>query len=102
MAAKTAAPPKDPEQTEIDDGEFKIPRDEEIEGAADRYRDVRDQRMELTEEEVETREALEKLLHDKGVSHYRYRPKGSDDYFEIALEAKEKAVVRKAKAPKVD
>jgi hypothetical protein len=27
MAAKTAAPPKDPEQTEIDDGEFKIPRD---------------------------------------------------------------------------
>lgn len=71
------------------------PRIKELEKAADKYVEARDSRIALTEEEVASREALAALMHQHGLTSYRY------DERIITLVPAEKVKVKKDK-PEVD
>ena len=71
------------------------PTVKEIDRAADDYRDVRDQRMELTKQETAKQAVLLELMRKHGLTHYEY-----DDYVvDIVANSSEKV---KVKAKKVE
>lgn len=65
----------------------------EIDRAADAYRDARDERMALTETEVEKQKILMALMKKHDVTHYTY-----DDY-DVDVEMGEKVKVKKKRVP---
>lgn len=65
-----------PKQTEIEAEGFKQKKNAKIEKAAEKYEEVRDERMELTESEVSAKQALLMAMHEEKLDKYRYQ--GSD------------------------
>ena len=60
-----------------------------IEKAADKYVEIRDKRMDLTEKEIDSRAVLIAAMHEAGVTTYVY-----DDYKITLAPGKEKVKVR--------
>jgi hypothetical protein len=99
-AAKAKA--KKPEQLKVPGTERKgtIP---EIAEAATRYREARDARMELAEEEAELQQDLTNLLKKHGITEYVGEDEDGKPYKAFIAEAKAKVQrVKEPKAPKVD
>lgn len=73
-------------------------RFEDVEDAALEYREVRDRRQALTEQEVEKQAVLVQRMKDHGIPEYKFR---DDDNrpVTVSLESTTKAKVRLAKAP---
>jgi hypothetical protein len=63
-----------------------------LDNAADDYADKRDARMRLTQEEVEAREEVERLMQEHGLRTYRTR-----DGLEVELDTLTKAKVKRSK-----
>ena len=69
------------------------PRVKDVEQAAERYIDVRDKRMALTEKEVTAHASLLEAMHRHGLESYRY-----DDMIVTVKHGAEKVRVRTAGA----
>ena len=88
-------PKKNGQQTQIPGTERKVHKD--VRDAAETYREVRDERMELTEREVEAKADLMAAMKKHGLQKY------VDEDAEIEAEivpGEETVKVRKWKAPK--
>ena len=68
-----------------------LPRFKDLDAATEEYVNVRNRRMALTEEEVAAKEALATLMHEHGLTVYRY-----DDYKVVILPGKENIKVKNA------
>lgn len=102
QTAKAKAKAKKPEQLKVP-GTERPDRIDEIEAAATRYREARDARMELAEEEAETQQDLTNLLRKHGVTEYVYEDADGKPYTAYIAEAKAKVRrVKEPKAPKAD
>lgn len=55
--------------------EMTPPVDKDIEAAADKYQKIRDQRMKLTEKEVEAQNELVFIMRSKNLTEYHYDSK---------------------------
>lgn len=101
MAKKTSKKSKNkPVQTKIP-GTERINAIPEIEEAAEAYREARDQRMALGEEEAEALETLTDLLKKHDLSEYLYE--GEDGVrYRAFISSEVKAKVRKLKAEKAE
>lgn len=98
MAKKqTKAPKKKTEQTKIP-GTGRVDAIEEIEKAGEDYREKRDARMELQEDESEAQEFLTTILKKHGLAEYVYE--GTDGKPYRAYVDKPKAKVKRVQSPK--
>lgn len=95
-STKTPKPSKRPKQPDLP--ELKGPgvapeRHKDIEKIADDYVNIRDQRMDLTNQEVTLRTALGHVMHEHGLKTYRY------DGYEVTIKPPEgeKVSVRQVK-----
>lgn len=99
-AAKSKAKAKKPEQTKIP-GTERRDRIEAIEEAGTAYREARDARMELTEEETERELNLRNVMRAHNVTDYKYEGPDGKMYRVYIGEAKAKVSrVTEPKAPK--
>ena len=97
-AAKAKAKAKKPDQLKIE-GTGRTDAIDEIEAAAARYREARDARMEMAEEEAEAQEDLTNALRKHNVNVYKYEG-GDGKLYEAYLPGEVKAKVRRVKEPK--
>ena len=106
MAKKTTAPKKSkakktkPEQLKIA-GTGRLDSNEEVEAAAEAYREARDDRMEMSENETEAQDALTDALKKHGLSEYVYEDKAGVKR-RAYIPAEAKAKVQKVKEKKVE
>ena len=68
-----------------------LPRFKDLDDATEEYVSVRNRRMALTEEEVAAKNALATLMHEHGLTVYRY-----NDYKVVILPGKENIKVKNA------
>lgn len=80
---------KEPKQKRLPGHE--LPTIPKIDGAADSYRELRDERMKTQKEEIEAAEHLRDLMHEHGLTVYEY------DGYQVSLSALEKVKVRTKK-----
>jgi hypothetical protein len=97
-AAKAKAKAKSPTQTKIP-GTERRDRIEEIESAGSKYREARDARMEMQEDEEQAQQDLTNVLRKHGVTSYVYEGHDGKKY-EAYIPAEAKAKVRRVKEPK--
>ena len=95
MATKTKKPKeKRPRQGHLEG--MAPPSIEEIDKAAEAYREARDERMELTEEEVVKHQALLDAMHKHELKSYEY------DGYTVKVLDTAKVKVKKKKEPKAE
>lgn len=78
------------------------PKNKAIEEAAEKVRDITKRRISIQKDEADARKKLKELLEKEGIKAYSYEAEtedGEEQTFDVVLEVKEKAMVRKHKDP---